>query len=340
MSILKFARNWASLRGGERGQALVLWALMAVALVGMAGLTLDGSNLNEQRRKLQNAADAAALAGAVDLPSNSAQATNSATQYLTANGFGGGSDTVTVNQVTTTNFSNDTITVTLRRNVPYTLASVLGLTSGNVTATAKAVVSGPTQMTYCYSGTTGPCNPAFFPYLVWNTDVTTNATHQVGDIVTFRSNAWTGDNVWNHSSNPAWNTNANDFKGFLCMDPPGCAYVVVLGDNQTKGGNRCGQEPVDELQAIYNSNDPYITLPVADTSTGDGNNQVFHIIGFYTLNLRVPGTGLPDGCPNDFLGQIVNYTTTGAPSGSGGTQPPSYAACGTGIGTCVPKLVQ
>ena len=331
--------RWRWLRGGERGQAMVLWALMAVVLIGVVGLTIDGSNVTENRRKLQNAADAAALAGAVDLPDSSTAAQTSAIQYLTANGFGGANDSLTLNQVSTTNFANDTITVTLRRTVPFSLSGVLGLTSADVTATAKVVVSGATRMSYCYSGSGTPCNPGFFPYLVWNKDVNTNQTHQVGDIVTFRSNAWIADNVYNYRGNANWNTNANDFKGFLCMDPPGCAYAVIIGDNQTKGGNRCGQEPVAALQALYNANEP-ITLPVADSSTGNGNNQVFHIIGYYTLNLRVPGTGLLSGCPNDFLGQIISYTSTSGTANSGDTQPPTYAACGTGAGACVPRLVQ
>jgi putative Flp pilus-assembly TadE/G-like protein len=48
----------------ERGQALILIALAAVALVGMVGLAVDGGRAFVDRRKAQNAADAAALASA------------------------------------------------------------------------------------------------------------------------------------------------------------------------------------------------------------------------------------------------------------------------------------
>jgi hypothetical protein len=47
-----------------RGQALILIALAAVALVGMVGLVVDGGRAFLDRRKAQNAADAAALASA------------------------------------------------------------------------------------------------------------------------------------------------------------------------------------------------------------------------------------------------------------------------------------
>lgn len=48
----------------ERGQALVLITLAAVGLFGVVGLAIDGSAKLSDRRHAQNAADAAALAGA------------------------------------------------------------------------------------------------------------------------------------------------------------------------------------------------------------------------------------------------------------------------------------
>jgi Putative Flp pilus-assembly TadE/G-like len=48
----------------ERGQALIVIALAAVALVGMVGLVVDGGRGFLDRRKVQNAVDAAALASA------------------------------------------------------------------------------------------------------------------------------------------------------------------------------------------------------------------------------------------------------------------------------------
>ncbi|MEY2397279.1 MAG: hypothetical protein QOJ00_453 [Actinomycetota bacterium] len=50
-------------RRNERGAALVLVVLSIVATMSMTGLVVDGSNAYAQRRQMQNAADAAALAG-------------------------------------------------------------------------------------------------------------------------------------------------------------------------------------------------------------------------------------------------------------------------------------
>ncbi len=48
----------------ERGQAIVLVALALVGLLAIGGLAIDGGRLYQSRRQVQNAADAAALAGA------------------------------------------------------------------------------------------------------------------------------------------------------------------------------------------------------------------------------------------------------------------------------------
>jgi Flp pilus assembly protein TadG len=51
-------------RRNERGQVLVIVALAFVVLLLFAGLAIDGGALHFSRRRMQNAADAAALAGA------------------------------------------------------------------------------------------------------------------------------------------------------------------------------------------------------------------------------------------------------------------------------------
>ena len=51
----------------EQGQALILIALAAIGLFGVVGLAIDGSVKFSDRRHAQNAADAAALAGALAL---------------------------------------------------------------------------------------------------------------------------------------------------------------------------------------------------------------------------------------------------------------------------------
>jgi uncharacterized membrane protein len=54
-------------RAAEAGQALVLVAVLLLGLVAVVGLATDGGLVFAQRRDLQNLADGAALAGAMQI---------------------------------------------------------------------------------------------------------------------------------------------------------------------------------------------------------------------------------------------------------------------------------
>ncbi|MDX6560812.1 MAG: hypothetical protein QOD65_626 [Gaiellales bacterium] len=69
---------------GERGQILVVVVLALVALLGIAAFAVDVGYAYYAKRQLQSATDAAALAGAQDLPV-AATAISTATSYASAN---------------------------------------------------------------------------------------------------------------------------------------------------------------------------------------------------------------------------------------------------------------
>jgi hypothetical protein len=75
-------------RHSERGQALLQVALLMVVLLSFAALAVDVGNAYGQRRRMQNAADAAALAGARELCwlNGSAAAAAAARNFLLDNG--------------------------------------------------------------------------------------------------------------------------------------------------------------------------------------------------------------------------------------------------------------
>ena len=50
---------------GQRGQALIIIAFAIIGLIGMTGLAVDGGMAFSDRRHAQNAADTAAVAGAL-----------------------------------------------------------------------------------------------------------------------------------------------------------------------------------------------------------------------------------------------------------------------------------
>ncbi|MEE8517783.1 MAG: pilus assembly protein TadG-related protein, partial [Dehalococcoidia bacterium] len=84
---------------GERGQTLVLLTLLLPVVLGFVALTLDVGFALVERRNLQNATDAAALAAAQDLANGESDATVTATaiDYLQRNGYNVSNDTIVVN---------------------------------------------------------------------------------------------------------------------------------------------------------------------------------------------------------------------------------------------------
>ena len=63
----------------QAGQVVVIVGLLLIALDGILALVLDGGNLYLQRRRVQNAVDAAALATAYRVAAQAGDATVSAT---------------------------------------------------------------------------------------------------------------------------------------------------------------------------------------------------------------------------------------------------------------------
>jgi uncharacterized membrane protein len=64
-----------SLQRDEGGQVMVMVAIFMAGLVAVVGLVTDGGLMFVQRRDLQNAADAAALAGAMQVDERAYRAT-------------------------------------------------------------------------------------------------------------------------------------------------------------------------------------------------------------------------------------------------------------------------
>ncbi len=119
----------------ERGQVLAFVVIGLLAMLGMAAAVLDVGSWYRADRQLQTTVDAAALAAAQALPSDTASAQALAQQYADKNG--GGMDTVSF---TTTVVANDTVTVTGSKPAPGFFSQVFGIDSVTVGATATARV--------------------------------------------------------------------------------------------------------------------------------------------------------------------------------------------------------
>jgi hypothetical protein len=291
--------------GVEAGQSLVLIALMLPVLLGFLGLGVDFGRLASQQRVLQNQADAAAYAGGADLSEFYTNACTDASTSLSTNG----STATPTCSVSTTTYTNDTITVKLTQSLPMDFMTVLGISSQSVTATAKAQA---VSITGCNDSNFGVCAP----YAAWRPGTSCNSNYsefEAGELVIIRSSqsqGWVsgtpgtvGTNAGNCGND--WTVSANDFKGFL--RPYGSSYFQT-GDNiLSKGGNACGQEPVTDIQNAFSSGQTLV-IPVLDSGVkgqGQGNPSV-HIVNFVTVQLNYT---------YPYPGQIQAVTINGSPTG-------------------------
>jgi hypothetical protein len=124
-----------------------MFAIAAMALMGAAALAFDSGIVLLERRAQQNAADAAALAGARYLPANSAVAYNQAIAVAGANGYTDGAGRVSV---TVTFPTEHRIRVRIQNGSPSLFAGVLGIgeleVGSNAVATNESRPSGPFAM--------------------------------------------------------------------------------------------------------------------------------------------------------------------------------------------------
>ncbi|MEX0684124.1 MAG: Tad domain-containing protein [Dehalococcoidia bacterium] len=126
----------------ESGQSLVLFAVLLPVMAMIVALVTDVGMLTVERRRLQNAADASALAGARMLPGNPDSAVADVEAYAGLNDIE--DDEIVSIEVTATHVHDDTIEVELTRDVGFNFATLFGVFSSSVTVRATALTGGIT----------------------------------------------------------------------------------------------------------------------------------------------------------------------------------------------------
>ena len=140
---MRFVKKWLKFEGG---QSIILVAVAIAALCGVAALVVDTGMVSVAQGQLQNAADAAALAAANDLPSASAAATT-ADAYGVLNGVPAANTSIT----TPYKGNANKVEVVCTKTVQYTFARVIGINSTTVTARAVAEKTGMSGGPFGYS---------------------------------------------------------------------------------------------------------------------------------------------------------------------------------------------
>src|SRR5689334_5075603 len=130
----------------ERGSVLVVVAISLTVLLGIAALAIDLGGFRAHRRQLQTAADAAALAGAMQLPpfSDGSRACSRADYYARRNSALTSPQNMIVNANLDTSYCEilaGSVRVKPRESgVPYVFGRVLGFVNTAIDARARARV--------------------------------------------------------------------------------------------------------------------------------------------------------------------------------------------------------
>lgn len=125
----------------DSGAAAVIVAVTLVVLLGVAALTVDAGAIYAERRQMQTAADAAALAGVTSLPSDPGQAIEIASSYALLNTSHAGDTTF---EVQSTYAPDDTLMAWLEDPaMGLFFARILGKDTTPVNATATATIVSP-----------------------------------------------------------------------------------------------------------------------------------------------------------------------------------------------------
>ena len=283
----------------QRGQAIVLVALILVALFGFLGLALDGGRGYLDRRSMQASVDAAALAAAYNYMNNSSYAlaeqaatnqfANNQRLYMSPTCIGYGTSNVTctfgdpTNEVLTLavadhSIAGVTFTATATHQMPVAIMQVLGAAAMNVGASATAVARRP--------GTNGAAIQTLATYgcpsagnsLIFQGNSTTTV---VGDV-------WSNGNIFEQSGAAGGSINGNVID--ICPAPPSplTAPKWTVTGSQVNGFNipdpGYATPPIDATSRSWSSPSGSVELPGtynSDPHLGGGAGCYFLTGGVY-----------------------------------------------------------
>jgi Flp pilus assembly protein TadG len=222
----------------EDGQALIFIMLAMPLLLAVVALVIDGSNLFTQRRSIQNAADAAALAVAQDLPLSQATAQSEAQEWVDKN-ISGATAVATTPYKDAACLANPLCTgdqnrveVKVGKDVTGFFTRAVGLSSVfNVSARAVATVttsgSGPAALAFAHSTT--DCSamhisgqPNTFEGAVMSNAGVDTAAANTGQILVYGNQIDTSKCLKLHGGEANWGTIEADPPRDWPVQPPTC----------------------------------------------------------------------------------------------------------------------
>jgi Flp pilus assembly protein TadG len=312
----------------EDGQAIVFMVAILTILVGFGALILDGGRWMHTQRRLQTAADAAALAGVQNLPSDPSGATSIASTYAQTN-FTGVTANITAppnpnpNSTLCSSTTPNCIRVVATTNSSGTLAKLLGKVLVPEKATATAALTVPSSFK----------NVA--PIAVKNTTACTvpscfNTTKTVSfDESNVASSTIGLINLTCHGTSVPGCTNNNNVGATDLRDWIINGFAAALPSSQWYGV-KTGQNVGPIKQGLDAQLGVRLFFPVFDTTQNAGSVWWFHIIGWSAFVIDQVVSWSPSN--KTLRGHFVTFTTSDLPAGL----PPS----GIDFGVHVINLVE
>jgi Flp pilus assembly protein TadG len=260
----------------ERGQAFVLTAIAMVMICGMSALVLDVGHWFRDKRRLQGTADAAALAGAQQLPGAPGPAKTMARDYANKNG---GDVSMSDIVVSSTYGANDTIAVKAQRNDPGIFSRVIGVGNTDISARAKARVGNPISVlhvapmvVHCNHPLIQNCNNnGNLPQFNVPTTLDYDPMGAPGAFGMLNLNK--GGGTPGSSEEADW-----ILKGYN-------AWLDVNKDYLSDPGAKFSSNEVQSALDQRMANDPVLMFPVYQKLTGTGQNAKYFIIGWIGFHL-------------------------------------------------------
>jgi hypothetical protein len=302
----------------EEGQSMVMVVVGIAALVGIVALVLDVGSWFRAQRKLQTAADAAALAGVQELP-NTASAGTQATSFADLN-YSGASKTITYPS-TSPCYTNGCIRVSLSQPAPGFFSRLYGLASVTVHAHARAMIGVPTIMKNVAPVAitiSQVCTPAVPSCFGTSKTLNFNESNLTSSAFGLVSLSCSGPSAGSCSSSGTGSSDLNNWirNGFSGGLPANAWYAAVTGEKI--GPVRSALEDMGDAQKP-------LLIPVFDTASN--SPAAFHIVGWAAFVINPRPNGVPSwkndvpGCRpacKVLTGHFVTYIAHGIPPGPGG----------------------
>jgi Flp pilus assembly protein TadG len=274
-------------------------------LMGMAGLAIDVGSWYRAHRALQAQADAAALAGAQELPDSTAGASSQAIAYATKNNYtltSAGISFASVDQ------ANDSITVKASDSAPTFFTKLFGLNSVSLKAQATAKTSLMGQARYVAPITVNIKHPLLSgscPCFNQPTSIPLSRNGTPGAFGFLDLN--------NLQSNGASDLGAWILNGYNDALPVNTEYSLNTGAKFNS------KEIESALDARIGT---VLLFPVYDTIRRQGTIAEYHVIAW--VGFRLTGYNAINGDTGDIYGSFTEVVWQGlpaAPNGHGASEP-------------------